>query len=92
MSVLQHNANGSHYCTDCRSIVVLFDDDIHECTADGERMKRGDLEMRQAWVFEDHKDGRTFTVEGDYEAAFIVFADECEAKYPTPDEEDDDER
>lgn len=26
---LDHNANGSHYCNDCRCIVILFDDDTH---------------------------------------------------------------
>lgn len=90
MSVLQHNPNGTHFCHDCDSIVILFDDDIHECTKNGERAKRGDLELRQAWQLIDHANsGRIETIVGDYETAFTVFADRCEQLWPT--EEDDDE-
>lgn len=27
---LEHNANGSNYCTRCQCIVILFDDDEHD--------------------------------------------------------------
>lgn len=32
MTRMTRNANGSWYCDDCRSIVILFDDDTHTCT------------------------------------------------------------
>lgn len=31
---MTHNANGSWYCNDCQHIVILFDDDTHECDRD----------------------------------------------------------
>lgn len=31
MTRLTRNANGSYYCEDCKLIVILFDDDTHEC-------------------------------------------------------------
>ncbi len=30
---LTRNANGSNFCEDCRCIVILFDEDIHHCSA-----------------------------------------------------------
>ena len=31
MARLTRNANGTNYCEDCGLIVILFDDDVHEC-------------------------------------------------------------
>lgn len=31
MARLTRNANGTNYCEDCGLIVILFDDDTHEC-------------------------------------------------------------
>lgn len=28
---MERNSNGSHYCHDCRKVVILFDDDTHMC-------------------------------------------------------------
>lgn len=98
MSVLQHNPNGTHYCHDCGNIVVLFDDDIHECDGRGDpeerqrSFKRGNLEMRQVWRLIDHDTGHAYdfdTHDVSRDVAFGIFADACEAKYPTT--EDDDE-
>lgn len=29
---LDRNRNGTHFCTICRCVVILFDDDSHTCT------------------------------------------------------------
>lgn len=96
MSVLQHNPNGSHYCHDCGNIVILFDDDIHECHGrdlDNYKrpiaLKRGSLEMRRCWLFIDHDNESSFVVDSDDgDDVLVAFINECETKYPTPEDDD----
>jgi hypothetical protein len=41
---LERNANGTNYCPDCRAIVILFDEDVHDCPNDA-----GEA-VRAAWA------------------------------------------
>lgn len=36
---LSRNDNGSQFCLECWCLVILFDDDVHDCT--GEVIRRG---------------------------------------------------
>lgn len=59
MGKLTKNSNGTNYCAGCKSIVILFDDDVHICDAD--------FEFEHVFTVDDM--GRVTDAEGIYAPA-----------------------